>query len=288
MSLNILVVDDSDIIRRMIIRTLDLAGVPVATVYEASNGREALGVLDAEWVDLVLADLNMPVMNGIEMLSHMRSDAALRSIPVIVVSTEASTERIASLRGDGVCAVIRKPFTPEQIRAVVADLMEVGPIAGEPALVVAALDQALTGFAFMYGGPGAAEETLVRPGEVMRARMGFSGPATGMVTMLVPFELAVEMAANALGTETSDPMAHDAAGDMVGELLNMTTGRLAIEISGGAAVDLSPPEVSRANAGEWNALLQRAGTLDFDIEGRPLLLYAGLRPLGTPETSPAA
>ena len=71
MSYNILIVDDSKTIRSVIKKTLDIADVPVGDLYEAENGKEALDVMNSNWIDLIFADINMPVMTGIEMIKKM-------------------------------------------------------------------------------------------------------------------------------------------------------------------------------------------------------------------------
>ena len=123
MAYNILLVDDSITVRSVIKKTFQLADVPVGDLYEAANGREALDILGDHWVDLIFADINMPIMGGLEMVEKMNEDGLLREIPVIVVSTEGSKTRIEQLKSRGVKAYIRKPFTPEIIRNVVADVM---------------------------------------------------------------------------------------------------------------------------------------------------------------------
>jgi len=125
MALNILVVDDSATVRAVIRKTLDLAEVPVKQLFEASNGKEALDVLGNNWVDLVFADINMPVMGGIEMIDKMNEDGILKSVPVVIVSTEGSKTRIEQLMQKGVSAYLRKPFTPELLRQVVDDILGV-------------------------------------------------------------------------------------------------------------------------------------------------------------------
>lgn len=125
MSLNILVVDDSATVRAVIKKTLEIAGVPVSKLYQAENGKEALEILSESWIDLVFADINMPVMTGIEMVERMAADGLLKTIPVVVVSTEGSATRIEQLKAKGVSAYIRKPFTPELLRSVVDDIVGV-------------------------------------------------------------------------------------------------------------------------------------------------------------------
>ncbi len=124
MAYNILVVDDSVTVRAVIAKTLDIAGVPVNELYQASNGQEALDLLAEHWVDLVFADINMPVMNGIELVERMSSEGLLDTIPVVIVSTEGSATRIEQLLNKGVSAYIRKPFAPEMLREVVDQVME--------------------------------------------------------------------------------------------------------------------------------------------------------------------
>ena len=124
MSYNILVVDDSETIRAVIARTLDIANVPVNILYEATNGREALDILNENWVDLVFADINMPEMNGVEMVEQMSKDGILQTVPVVIVSTEGSQTRIEELKAKGVQGYVRKPFTPEVIRKVVKYVLE--------------------------------------------------------------------------------------------------------------------------------------------------------------------
>ncbi len=123
MAYNILVVDDSRIIRRVLIKTLSIANIPINTVLEAENGKNALELLDRSWVDIIFADINMPVMNGIEMIKHMQARDLLKSIPVVIISTEGSKTRINELKSMGVKAYIRKPFMPETIKKVVGELM---------------------------------------------------------------------------------------------------------------------------------------------------------------------
>jgi two-component system, chemotaxis family, chemotaxis protein CheY len=124
MAYNILIVDDSNVIRKVIAKALDIAKIPVGQLFEAGNGKEGLEVLKKEWVDLVLVDINMPVMGGVEMVENMAEDGLMSSVPVVIVSTEGSQARIEDLSSKGVRAYIRKPFTPEQLKQVVGEILE--------------------------------------------------------------------------------------------------------------------------------------------------------------------
>jgi len=123
MSYTILVVDDSSIVRTMVKKSIAMAGLEVAKVFEAANGKEALDVLSKNWIDIVFADLNMPEMNGTELVEKMSQDAMLVSTPVVIVSSEQSQAKIDELKAKGIRAYIKKPFRPEGFREVVADVL---------------------------------------------------------------------------------------------------------------------------------------------------------------------
>ena len=114
----ILIVDDSSVTRAVLKKTVQMTGLCVEAFYEASNGQEALSCLADNEVDLILADLNMPQMNGLEMTDKILANDRTASIPIIVVSTEASAARIKLLKEKGIKGYVHKPFTPESIRNV--------------------------------------------------------------------------------------------------------------------------------------------------------------------------
>ena len=120
MSYNILIVDDSSLTRVAIKRIIGMVGIDAKDVLEACNGVEALNVLSKNDVDLVLADLNMPEMGGIELVQKMKESKDFADIPVIVVSTESSTTRVKDLIEDGIKDFLHKPFTPEEFRTILA------------------------------------------------------------------------------------------------------------------------------------------------------------------------
>lgn len=126
--INILIVDDSTLTRKAIRRILGMLDLPLAEVKEAENGRQALEILRQGGIDMVLADLNMPEMGGIEMIYAMRGDERIRSIPVVVISTESSTTRIEGLLVNGAKDYLHKPFTPEQVKQVIERTVEVARI----------------------------------------------------------------------------------------------------------------------------------------------------------------
>jgi two-component system chemotaxis response regulator CheY len=116
MELHILIVDDSSVMRAFIRRVLDLSGLEIGLCLEASNGEEALRLLENNWVDAVLTDINIPTMDGEELLRRMSEHAVLRLIPVLVVSTDRTDGRVQKMLTLGAKGYVTKPFRPETLR----------------------------------------------------------------------------------------------------------------------------------------------------------------------------
>ncbi len=114
--MTILVVDDSPVMRRMIIRTINLCGIDIDTIYEAGNGYEGLEILEKHWIDILFIDVNMPVMDGMEMLKKVRERPDTRDLPVLIISTESNENRIRTIAECG-AGFVHKPFTPENLKA---------------------------------------------------------------------------------------------------------------------------------------------------------------------------
>jgi two-component system chemotaxis response regulator CheY len=116
MAYNVLIVDDSAIVRSVIKRAILLSGVDAGEIYEASNGKEALEQLELVWVDIIFSDINMPIMDGIELVKDLEKRGILKETPVVIVSTDRSEIRIREMKACGVSEYLNKPFTPEEIR----------------------------------------------------------------------------------------------------------------------------------------------------------------------------
>ncbi len=119
MSCNLLIVDDSPILRTAIKKVVKLAGLEEDRIFEAGNGKEALEIMSTVWVDLVLLDLNMPVMNGEEFAEELRKQEDLKDVAVVVVSTESNEDRLNRMRELGAIEVLHKPFEPEDLRKII-------------------------------------------------------------------------------------------------------------------------------------------------------------------------
>ncbi len=116
MAYRLLIVDDSPAMRSFIRRVIDLSGFELAGCWEASNGIEALELLCSEWVDVILSDINMPGMDGEEFLRHLAGSELLRAIPVIIISTDGTDQRIERMLALGARGYVVKPFRPEVLR----------------------------------------------------------------------------------------------------------------------------------------------------------------------------
>lgn len=116
MSLNILIVDDSTAIRKILVRVLSQTGLEIGTLHEASDGLEALSILENNEISLVLSDINMPNMDGLELLSKLREAPMWSNLPVVMITTEGSQVKVLEAVKLGAKGYVRKPFTAEQIK----------------------------------------------------------------------------------------------------------------------------------------------------------------------------
>ncbi len=123
MAYNILIVDDSQTMRSVLVKTLKMTELNLGEIHVAINGKDALEKLREHWVDLVMTDLNMPVMSGMELVDAMSKDGMLSAIPVIVISTDGSAERLQDLKHKGIRDYVRKPFTPEAVTEAISKVL---------------------------------------------------------------------------------------------------------------------------------------------------------------------
>jgi two-component system chemotaxis response regulator CheY len=118
-----LIVDDSSVMRKIVERSLRQAGLDQMVVYEAGNGAEGLDLLKSKNVDLILSDINMPSMDGLEFLRQIRAQNLAPGVPVVMITTESSEEHVKQAILAGARGYIRKPFTAEQVKERVLPLV---------------------------------------------------------------------------------------------------------------------------------------------------------------------
>jgi len=116
MAFRVLIVDDSSVMRAFIRRIIVLSGMEGAEFLEASDGREALNLLHNQWVDVVLTDINMPSMDGEQLVRCLAADDMLQSVPVVIVSTDGTENRMQQMLTLGARGYVKKPFMPETLR----------------------------------------------------------------------------------------------------------------------------------------------------------------------------
>jgi len=118
-----LIVDDSSVMRKIVERSLRQAGLDLVTVHEAGSGTEGLDLLKSTQVDLILSDINMPSMDGLEFLRQLRAQNLAPGVPVVMITTESSEEHVRQAILSGAQGYIRKPFTAEQVKERVLPLL---------------------------------------------------------------------------------------------------------------------------------------------------------------------
>jgi two-component system, chemotaxis family, chemotaxis protein CheY len=121
--LKVLIVDDSSVMRKIVERALRQAGLELSEVLEASNGAEALAQVEKGGLDMILSDINMPVMDGLEFLKNLAGVEAAKGVPVIMITTEGSEARVVEALSAGAKGYLRKPFTSEQVKERVTPLL---------------------------------------------------------------------------------------------------------------------------------------------------------------------
>lgn len=125
-NLKVLIVDDSAVMRKIVERALRQAGLDISEVLEAGNGAEALAEVQKGSLDLILSDINMPVMDGLEFLKSLATMEAAKGVPVVMITTEGSEARVVEALSAGAKGYLRKPFTPDQVKERIVPLLRGG------------------------------------------------------------------------------------------------------------------------------------------------------------------
>ena len=111
-----LIVDDSSVMRKIVERSLRQAGINLSQILEAGNGAEGLAAVQNNKIDLILCDINMPVMDGLEFVKQLSSLDNAKGVPVVMITTEGSEGHVVQALSVGARGYIRKPFTPDQVK----------------------------------------------------------------------------------------------------------------------------------------------------------------------------
>lgn len=124
MDSDVLVVDDSAAIRKILTRVLRQTGMAIQTIHEAGDGEDAMALMAQHRIDLVLSDINMPKMDGLQLLGALKASPQWRNIPVVMITTEGGEIKVAEAVRLGAAGYVRKPFTADQIKEKLVGLLE--------------------------------------------------------------------------------------------------------------------------------------------------------------------
>jgi two-component system chemotaxis response regulator CheY len=122
MPLDVLIVDDSAAIRKILQRVLTQTNLPLGKMVEAADGREALEAMKREKIGLILSDINMPNMDGLQLLGELKSSEQWKGVPLLMISTEGSQTKVMEAVQLGARGFVRKPFTADQIKEKLAGI----------------------------------------------------------------------------------------------------------------------------------------------------------------------
>jgi two-component system chemotaxis response regulator CheY len=123
MPVDVLIVDDSAAIRKILQRVLRQTDIPIGEVLEAGDGVEALKQLNDRHVSLILSDINMPNMDGLQLLAQLKQNDKWKSVPIVMVTTEGGQGKVIEAVQLGAAGYVRKPFTAEQIKEKLSGLV---------------------------------------------------------------------------------------------------------------------------------------------------------------------
>jgi two-component system, chemotaxis family, chemotaxis protein CheY len=121
--LDVLIVDDSAAIRKILQRVLRQTDLPLGEIQEAGDGTEAVEILKSRSFGLILSDINMPQMDGLQLLAEIKKMEHLKNVPVIMITTEGGQGKVMEAVQLGATGYVRKPFTAEQIKEKLAAII---------------------------------------------------------------------------------------------------------------------------------------------------------------------
>ena len=122
--LSVLIVDDSSVMRKIVERSLRQAGLQIKEIFEASNGVEALARMQKTRVDLILSDINMPTMDGLEFVRQLQAVENAKGVPIVMITTEGGEAHVVQALSCGAQGYIRKPFSSDQIKERILPLLQ--------------------------------------------------------------------------------------------------------------------------------------------------------------------
>jgi len=269
---NILLVDDSNVVKASLIRILSGSSLPVDQIFDAGDGIEALGILESNSVSLVITDINMPGMNGEELVERMRSDPAKQGIPIVVISTDGSAARIDRLKSLDIEAYLRKPFKADEVTAVLSELLLTGMEKSPFEFLIQAMRQVMPSMADTSPRFPESGDVPAMEGEALNVRVGYSGEHTGELGLILESSLASRIAARIMGLDDSEDIPGDMIEDALRELMNVICGHFtALMYGDNALFNISTPQVFSVKNALCNMLKSSPDIHAFMIDDSPAL-----------------
>ena len=262
MGYRVLIVDDSQAMRSFVRRIIDLSGFELSACYEASHGGEALEVLRRQWVDAILTDINMPVVDGEELLRRLSADDLLKTIPVVVISTDATRHRISQMLSLGARGYVTKPFRPEDLRAELERILGCPAMDQELQQQLSSSVQEVLEKMFFVSPPETPGACSGPEDKSLTARVSFEGDSRGELLMSVSCPAARSIAADFLAVEPRE-LQDEQVSAVVCELANMICGSVLSRLESAATFHLAPPQIVPPSVAARNvegAAIYKVGT----------------------------
>lgn len=273
----IVIADDSGTARMFVRRCLEIAGCQDATFVEVENGKEALAALKESPTDFVVADLNMPVMDGEALLKWIKASPRLNSIPVVIVTSAANPAKEKELADMGALVILAKPVSPANLSSALGPLLEVkeedvpatDDIDKLREIIVTAVMETLENMAFME--VIQTDQSEPESPDLLKASILVHDPFPGELRLVMPRELAATIA-EALYSPTDESEIDKLLLDVLAELLNTIAGRVMAEVvSHEDTFRLGLPETGVGPFAETDLPLVQCA---FEVEGDCFFLAA--------------
>lgn len=269
---NILLVDDSNVVKAALIRILSESSLPIDQIFDAADGVEALGILDSNAVSLVITDINMPNMNGEELVEKMRSDPGKKGIPVIVISTDGSATRIDHLKSLDIKAYLRKPFKADEIITTLSEILLTGMEKSPFEYLIQAMRQVMPSMVDMSPHFPESGDVPAMQGDALNVRVNYAGEYTGELGLILERGLVSCIAARVMGLDDAEDISDDMVDDALRELMNVICGHFVTLMYGDKAlINVSTPQVFPVKNALCNMLKSSPDIHGFMIEDSPAL-----------------
>lgn len=269
--LAVIIVDDSPTMREIVRRTVVEAGLKIDRIFSLSSADVAWSVLQEEDIDLILTDLHMPGMSGTDFIRWMQKTGLLPQLPVIVVSTDGTPDRLRELRAAGIRGFVRKPFFAKDFSRILRG----EPFAGFQEMnadLSEQLCEILARFCRMFAEPIEKDGLPENLDAGLIGYLPFTGSVSGRLQVAAPAKFAAEVSAACLGEEPFGRLSMSFASDAMREILNIFCGCLVTPIEqGGGRVRFLPAELMELTQEGWRRMKSDPTSLAIVAGDNPVL-----------------